>query len=134
MAEQANPTDPSFSKTTMDAAIKIGLVAILAFWCLQIVAPFAIIFLWAAILAIAFHPLCSRLAALCGGRRGLVATILTLVSVCLLIGPVGSLGAVFVQDLANFATLVQEGERGLPPPTLSYGVIIPKPGTAAAAM
>ena len=116
MAEQANPIDPSFSKTTMDAAIKIGLVAILAFWCLQIVAPFAIIFLWAAILAIAFHPLCSRLSAMLGDRRGLVAAVLTLASVALLVGPVGSLGIMFVQDLDKFVAMMQDGQHIVPPP------------------
>jgi predicted PurR-regulated permease PerM len=116
MTDTTKPIDQNFSRNAMDAAIKIGLVALLALWCLQIIAPFAIIFLWAAILAIAFNPLCARLSKLCGGRRGPAAAILTLVAVGLLIGPVGSLGAMFVQDLAQFVTMVQEGERDLPPP------------------
>jgi predicted PurR-regulated permease PerM len=116
MTDTPKPIDQTFSKNAMDAAIKIGLIAILALWCLQIIAPFAIIFLWATIMAIAFNPLCTRLSGLCGGRRGPVAVVLTLVSVGLLVGPVGSLGAMFVQDLAQFVTMVQEGERDLPPP------------------
>ena len=93
MADTYKGLDQTFSRNAMDAAIKIGLIALLVLWCLRIIAPFAIIFFWAAILAIAFHPLCGRLTSVFGGRRGLVAAILTLVSVCLLIGPVGSLGA-----------------------------------------
>jgi predicted PurR-regulated permease PerM len=42
---------------TIDLAIRLGFLALLAYWSVRVVAPFATIGLWSAILAVALYPL-----------------------------------------------------------------------------
>ncbi|MEM7222697.1 MAG: AI-2E family transporter [Pseudomonadota bacterium] len=116
MDQHPRPIDQTFSRNAMDAAVKIGLVAFVVYWCFEILAPFIIVVFWAAILAIGFHPLCQRIARRLGGRTVLAATLLTLFSVVLLVGPIGSLGLVFVEDMNKAVTALQSGAKIVPPP------------------
>jgi hypothetical protein len=56
MADMAGDGDPGFAGRALDAAIKIGLVGLLAIWCLEIVRPFMLPLIWGAIIAIASYP------------------------------------------------------------------------------
>ncbi len=119
MTENSVDSRQSFSRNAIDAAIKIGLLGLLAYWCLDILRPFIIVLMWAAILAIALHPLCLRLAGLLGGRRGAAASVLTLIAVVLLVGPIGSLGVMFVQDTQSLLFAVRDGTLHVPAPDVS---------------
>jgi predicted PurR-regulated permease PerM len=116
MTQNSGDSRQVFSSHAVDAAIKIGLVGLLAYWCLEILSPFVVILLWAAILAIALFPLCLSVAGLIGGRRGPAATLLTLVAVVLLLGPIGSLGVIFVQDSQALLSAAREGTLQVPVP------------------
>ena len=116
MDEHQKAPDQGFTRSAMDAAIKVGLAAFILYWCLKILAPFAIVVIWAAILAIAFHPLCQMLAARLGGRTTLVASLLTLISVALLVGPIGSLSILLVEDMGSFVKTIADGGQVVPPP------------------
>lgn len=52
----------------MEAAIRIGLVALLVTWCFLIVRPFIAPVVWGIIIAVAIHPLYARLVSVLGGR------------------------------------------------------------------
>jgi hypothetical protein len=53
MAGMTSDGDAGFAGRAVDAAIKIGLIALLAVWCLEIVRPFMLPLIWGAIIAIA---------------------------------------------------------------------------------
>ncbi len=116
MRQNTAESRQSFSRNAVDAAIKIGLVGLLAYWCLEILSPFVVILLWAGILATAMYPMCLRVAGLIGGRRGLAAVLLTLVAVAVLLGPIGSLGVMFVQDSQALLSAAREGALQVPMP------------------
>ena len=108
--------DGSFSRNVMDVAIKIGVVALIVYWCLDILSPFIVVLLWAAIMAIAFYPLFQIVTRWLGGRPRWAAVLLTLFSIALLLGPITSLGITFVQDLESMLASAKEGSLDVPDP------------------
>jgi predicted PurR-regulated permease PerM len=76
---------------TIDAAIRIGLLGLLLYWSLKVIGPFLTIALWSAILTVALYPLFDWLAVGLGSRR-LAATLITLLCLVIVIGPVTWLG------------------------------------------
>ncbi|MEJ0096227.1 MAG: hypothetical protein WDN46_23275 [Methylocella sp.] len=70
----------------VDAAIRIGLLGLLLYWSLKVIGPFLTIVLWSAILTVALYPLFDWLAARLGSRR-VAATLITLLSLTVVIGP-----------------------------------------------
>ena len=77
-----NAPSPS---TMLDAALRIGLVAVLVYACARIVLPFAFILIWSAILAVMLYPLHLRLATRLGDRGS--ALLIGLVGVAVALGP-----------------------------------------------
>jgi predicted PurR-regulated permease PerM len=75
----------------VDAAIRIGLLGLLAYWSLKVIGPFLTVVLWSAILTVALYPLFNWLARQLGNRR-LAATLITLLCLLMVIGPVTWLG------------------------------------------
>jgi predicted PurR-regulated permease PerM len=91
-AEKNEFSAPSrFESSTVDVAIRIGLLALLAYWSLKVIGPFLTIALWSAILTVALYPLFDWLAQQLGSRR-LAATLITLLCLMIVIGPVAWLG------------------------------------------
>jgi predicted PurR-regulated permease PerM len=76
---------------TVDAAIRIGLLGLLAYWSLKVVGPFLTVALWSAILTIALYPLFDWLARRIGNRR-LAALLVTMLCLTIVVGPVTWLG------------------------------------------
>jgi predicted PurR-regulated permease PerM len=76
---------------TVDAAIRIGLLGLLAYWSLKVVGPFLTVALWSAILTIALYPLFDWLARQLGSRR-MAAMLITALCLTIVIGPVTWLG------------------------------------------
>ena len=76
---------------TVETALRIGLLALLAYWSLQVVGPFLTVALWSAILTVALYPLFDWLARRLGSRR-LAAMLVTVLCLTIVIGPVTWLG------------------------------------------
>ena len=76
---------------TVDAAIRIGLLGLFLYWSLKVIGPFLTVALWSAILTVALYPLFVWLAVRLGSRR-LAATVITLLCLVIVIGPVTWLG------------------------------------------
>lgn len=71
----------------MEAAIRIGLVALMASWCFFIMRPFITLLAWAMVLAIAVFPLHARLTEALHGRAGISAMLITLFMLGFLLTP-----------------------------------------------
>ena len=64
-----SPQDKAFINRMLDATIRIGMVLLLAYWCLKIISPFISPIMWAIIIAVAIYPLYVKLVAVMGGRK-----------------------------------------------------------------
>jgi predicted PurR-regulated permease PerM len=76
---------------TVDSVIRIGLLGLLLYWTWKVVGPFVTVALWSAILTVALYPVFDWLARRLGSRR-LAATLITLLCLMIVIGPVTWLG------------------------------------------
>lgn len=101
---------------TIDIAIRLALIGLLAWLSLRVFAPFLGLMVWALVLAIAFYPLNTRIARRLGGSNGGAATLLVLL-VTLLIGvPTVLLGMSFVDQMLSLYRSVADGSLQIPPP------------------
>lgn len=100
----------------VEAAIRIGLVFLLAAWCFLIVEPFIIPILWGMIIAIASHPFYSWLRDKLGGRRKLAAVLFTLLALALLIAPMVLLVDTLADTTQTLSGKLDEGSLTVPPP------------------
>jgi predicted PurR-regulated permease PerM len=98
----------------LDAALQIGLVALLVYACSRIMSPFIGILLWSAILAVMLYPLHLHLVVRLGNRWS--ALLIGLIGVAVLLVPmviaVTSLGS----SLISLISGLQNDSLTLPPP------------------
>jgi predicted PurR-regulated permease PerM len=116
MADMADDGDHGFAGRALDAAIKIGLVALLAVWCLEIVRPFMLPLIWGAIIAIASYPGFVRLVRSLGGKTRLAAILWTIIGLILVLGPIGMLAGVLVDNVQSLAAQLRAEGVHVPAP------------------
>ena len=117
MAEPRQMTvDLASSKRTIDTAIRIGLLALLVYWCIHIFRPFLIPVLWAIIIAVAIHPLYVKFESLLGGQRKLALSLFTIMVLSILIIPTVLLASSMVDTVQHIAKQWEEGTLQVPPP------------------
>jgi len=105
---------PVTSSTMIDTAIRVGLVALLAYACIRIVLPFAFLLIWSAILAVMLHPLHRRLAAWLGNRGS--ALLLGLIGIAVMLGPMVFVVTSLASSLYSLIPGLQAQDLALPPP------------------
>jgi len=103
-------------KRALEIAVRIGLVAVLAAWCFQIVRPFLYLVAWGTIIAVSTYPAYRRLEQGLNERRGLTATLFTLIMLALLIGPTLMLAGTLVEGAQELASALSAGTLSVPPP------------------
>ncbi len=85
-------SDSVFMNRTVEAAIRIGVIAGLIAWCFLIARPFLIPIIWGAIIAVAVFHGYDRLQTGLGGRPITAAVLITLLMLVLLVVPSVLLG------------------------------------------
>ena len=70
--------------------IRLTFVGFFAYLSLTLLAPFAIMVIWAVILAVALYPAFAGLRRLLGGRGGLAAATVTLLGLIVVVVPLGA--------------------------------------------
>jgi predicted PurR-regulated permease PerM len=105
-----------FLSLTVEAAIRIGLLAALTIWCFDIARPFLVPIVWGVIIAVAVYPAYRWLEARLGGRRILAATLFTTLMLVVLIVPSVLLGGSLASGVQNAAAAFQAGTLQVPPP------------------
>jgi predicted PurR-regulated permease PerM len=119
-AANASQTDQPLIETRItDLAIKLGVVGLFAYWSLTLVEPFVIVIVWAVILAVALYPVYAALRRRLGGRGGLAATLITLIGLLIVIGPLGAITLNFADAAQVLFTKLQDGKLIVPPPSES---------------
>ena len=109
-----NSERPKFNASTVDFAIRLGFIGLLAYWSFRVVAPFLTIGLWSAILAVALYPLFDRLAAWLGPRPA--AAVVTLLCLVIVVGPLTWLGFGMVSGIRWLAASLDAGQLAVPWP------------------
>jgi predicted PurR-regulated permease PerM len=115
------PEEPSLHPRTpervaVDLMVRLGLLALFAYFALTLVRPFIPLLLWAVILTVAFYPAFAWLRGRLGGRAWLAALALTLFSVGIVIGPTTILLASLMDSLELITRHIAGGRVDLPPP------------------
>jgi predicted PurR-regulated permease PerM len=100
----------------LESSIQIGLAALLVIGCLLIVNPFVPLLLWAIIIAIASYPPFLKLERVLKGRRGIAATVWTILLLAVLILPPVLLGQSLAHGIQPIVAGMRDGTLVLPPP------------------
>jgi len=109
-------SDKIFLHRSLEATIRIGLLIIITVWCFKIVEPFITPLIWGIIIAVAAHPLYSRLRIALGERHRLAATALTIAFLIILIVPTVLLTETLIDGLEMLAEKTRDGSLSIPPP------------------
>lgn len=105
---------PSIEAKITDIA-RIGIVGLLAYWSLTLIAPFAIILIWAAILAVALFPAYARLGRLLGSRR-LASFLITMICLAVIVAPLTAIAVSFAEGLQALLARLADGSLIVPVP------------------
>ncbi len=116
MSAEAVATERIQVNQPLESSIQIGLAALLVVGCLLIVKPFVPLLLWAIIITIASYPTFLKLERMLKGRRGLAATVWTLLLLAVLIVPLVLLGQSLAQGIKPIVAGMRDGTLVLPPP------------------
>lgn len=82
-----NESRPVLTREHLFAAAFFAILLFLLYQGGRILAPYVSTLLWAAILALTLHPLHRRVLKLCRGRETLAASLMTLLTIVVIIGP-----------------------------------------------
>lgn len=99
----------------VEAAIRIGVVALLGLWVFQIVGPFIQPIVWGAIIAVAAATPYHWLERQMGGRSGWAAVVFTLLALVVLITPTVVIASAIVDWGRGTAEQIQQGQLAIPP-------------------
>jgi predicted PurR-regulated permease PerM len=112
--------DPSDQKrlvgAAIEATIRIAVIGALVFWCFQIIAPFVMLLIWGAIIAVAVYPAFVTIEKFFKGRKGLSATVMTIGLLLVLLVPTLFLVGTLVDGLQGAAQGLRDGTLRIPPP------------------
>ena len=97
-------------------AVRLALLACLLYWSFIVVRPFIPMLAWSMVLTVALYPPYNWLATHLGGRPKLSATIVTIISLLIVIGPATWLGVGLIEGLQEFAGELGAGTLAIPSP------------------
>jgi predicted PurR-regulated permease PerM len=109
--------DPLFVRNMIESALRIGLVLVLLILAYDIIKPFLTPILWGSIIAIAAFPLVKWLEPKLGGRRGLAATLVSLLFILALVIPTWTMMDAAIGGLKDANVALEEGTLRVPPPS-----------------
>jgi predicted PurR-regulated permease PerM len=101
---------------SFEVFIRLGLMLGIAIWCFQIMRPFISPVIWGMIIAVALNPLYMWLLPKFGGRRGLCASLLTIVALGAVITPSVQLSGAMLESAKVLAVDVKDGSLDIPAP------------------
>ena len=117
MSTTPSPTGSrdELARHVAETAIRLGVLALLAVWCFQILQPFITPIVWGIIIAVAIFPLYRRLADALGDRPRLAAVLVTIGFFLLLLVPGALLTQLLVENVTSVAGEVRSGRFAIPP-------------------
>jgi predicted PurR-regulated permease PerM len=99
-----------------EIAVRLGVLAIVVAWCLQIIAPFVGIVIWGMIIAIAATSPYEAMVRGLGGKRALAATLLVCLALAVVVVPCVMLSSTLISGAQEFSADIADGSLEIPPP------------------
>ena len=115
--QQSAPFDPLFVHNMVESFLRIGLLLILLSMSYDIIKPFTVPIIWGAIIGIAAFPLVKWLEGKLGGKRGLSATLVSLLFILALVIPTWQVTEALMGSVKGLSTAIQDGTLQVPPPS-----------------
>ena len=106
---ETSVSDRAFLNRTVEAVIRIGMIAGLVAWCFMIARPFLVPIIWGAIIAVTVFHGYEKLKIALGGRRILAAVLVTLCMLVMLVVPSVLLGDSLVSGASKLLKSFQSG-------------------------
>lgn len=105
-----------FTKNSIEAAIRLGLLVLLAIYCFNIIKPFILPVIWGVIIAVAIYPIFSKLKSMLGDKNKLASIVYTLLALALLITPTVMISNSVIDTSGMISERYAEGSLEIPPP------------------
>ncbi len=110
-------TRENISNLAIDIAIRLGVLYIVVYICYLVINPFLTIVIWGAILAVTLYPVQQWMARkLFGGRGGIASTVIVLIGLAVIFGPVGLLSAASIESINELESGLVNGTINVPAP------------------
>ncbi len=100
----------------IEAAVKIGILALVIVWCYNIVKPFIPIVLWGGILAIALYPVVALLAKKLKRSEKQASILVSIALLAVIVVPMVYIGDSILEGSGDLVELYQKGELQVPQP------------------
>ena len=105
-----------FTKNTIEASIRLGLLLLLAIFCLNIIRPFIMPVLWGVIIAVAIFPLFTKLKSVLGHKNKLASVVYTVLTLALLITPTVMISNSVIDTSTILTEKYEAGTLAISPP------------------
>lgn len=105
------------SKHLIELIIRLAGLFLLVFYCFQILSPFIMPVLWAAIIAVANYPIHQFLEKKLGGRKVLASMVLTVFILAFIFIPAGFFLASITDTIVDFKQKIESGTINLEKPS-----------------
>ena len=102
--------------SSIEVAIRLGLIILLAVWCLLIVKPFILPVMWGVIIAVAVYPLFSRLKSALGGKNKLATSVYIVLALAIVITPTVMISGSLVDTAQVVVDKYEQGTLTVEPP------------------
>lgn len=117
MNDQARPTPLSTSdEAFVVLAIRLVCLGLIAYWAFILIRPFLTILIWSTIIAVALYPIFEWLSVKFFGHRALAATVITLCSLVVMLGPATWLGLSLADSVQMLSARLSDGTIAIPAP------------------
>jgi predicted PurR-regulated permease PerM len=97
-------------------AVRLVCLGLIAYWALILIRPFLTILIWSTIIAVALYPIFEWLSVKFFGHRALAATLITLCSLVIMLGPATWLGLSLADSARMLSARLSDGTIAIPPP------------------
>ncbi|VAW54214.1 putative membrane protein [hydrothermal vent metagenome] len=114
--EKSLMNSSDFTKNTIEATVRLGLLLLLATWCFKIISPFIVPVMWGVIIAVAIYPLFLKLKSLFGERNKLAAAVYTFLALALLVTPMVMISNSFIDTSSIITERYEAGALEIPAP------------------
>jgi predicted PurR-regulated permease PerM len=115
--EPSNSTAPNYNfEKIVDTIIRLGALILLLWWCIDIIKPFLLILIWAAVITIAIYPAFTFFVKLFRGKKILASVVLIVLFLSFLIVPLMLLSESLYSGIRHIHNLYITGNPLIPPP------------------
>jgi predicted PurR-regulated permease PerM len=109
-------SDSKVLNLVVESSVRLVVLGLVVYFCLQIARPFVGVVLWAVIVAVAVYPLYLKMLPVFGNRKGVAAAGLVILTLVILIVPVVNLTGAVIDSVQAVSVDIEAGTFEIPPP------------------